>query len=55
MISELVSEFLPNDVLVCGESGDGKAKSGIMEIGFWRLTGWEFDRWSDPICLHIVG
>ena len=31
MISELVSEFMPDDVLVRGESGGGKAKSGIMD------------------------
>ena len=55
MISELVSEFMPDDVLACGESGGGKAKSGIIGSGFWRLAGWEFDRWSDPICLLIVG
>ena len=54
MIFELVSEFMPDDVLVCGESDGGKAKSGIIWIGFWRLAGWEFDRWSDPICLLIV-
>ena len=52
MISELVSEFMPDDVLACGESGGGKAKSGS---GFWRLAEWEFDRWSDPTCLLIVG
>ena len=55
MISELVSEFMPDDVLACGESGGGKAKSGIMGSGFCRLAGWECDRWSDPICLLIVG
>ena len=54
MISELVSEFMPDDVLACVESGGGKAKSGIIGSGFWRLTGWEFDRWSDPTCLLIV-
>ena len=54
-MSELVSEFMPDDVLVCGESGGGKTKRGIMGIGFWRLAGWEFDRWSDPISLLIVG
>ena len=55
MISELVSEFMPDDGLACGESGGGKAKSGIIGSRFWRLAGWEFDRWSDPICLLIVG
>ena len=55
MISELVSEFMPDDVLACGESGGGKAKSGIKGSGFWRLAGWEFDRWIDPNCLLIVG
>ena len=50
---ELVSEFMPDDVLVCGESGGAKAKSGIIWIGFWRLAG--FDRWSDPICQLNVG
>ena len=54
-MSELVSEFMPDDVLVCGESGGGKTKSGIRWIGLWRLAGWEFDRCSDPICLLIVG
>ena len=55
MISELVSEFMPDDILVRGESDGGKAKSGIIWLGFWRLAGWEFYRWSDPICLLIVG
>ena len=55
MISELVSDFMLDDVLVCGESGGGKAKRGIIWIGFWKLEGWEFDWWSDPICLLIVG
>ena len=54
-MSELVSEFMPDDVLACGESGGGKAKNGIIGNGFWRLAGWEFDRWSDPNCLLIVG
>ena len=54
-MSELVSEFMPDDVLVCGESGSGKAKSGTMGIEFRRLAGWEFDGWSDPICLLILG
>ena len=55
MIFELVSEFMPDDALFCGESGGGKAKSEIIWIGFWSLAGWEFDRWSDPICVLIVG
>ena len=54
-MSELVSEFMPDDVLACGESGGTKAKSGIIGSGFWRLAGWVFDRWSDPIRLLIVG
>ena len=52
---ELVSEFMPDDVLICGESGGGKAKSGIRGIEFWRLAGWELDLWRDPICLLTVG
>ena len=44
MISEIVSEFMPDDVLICGESSGGKAKSGIIGTGFWGLAGWEFDR-----------
>ena len=55
MISELVSEFMPDYVLACGESGGGKAKSGIIGSAFWMLAGWEFDRRSDPTCLLIVG
>ena len=55
MISELVSEFMPVDLLACGESGGGKTKSGIIGSVFWRLVGWEFDGWSDPTCLLIVG
>ena len=31
-MSELVLEFMPDDVLICGESGGGKAKIGIMGI-----------------------
>ena len=30
-------------------------KSGVIGIGIWRLTGWEFERWSAPICRLIVG
>ena len=37
MISELVSEFMPDYVLACCESGGGKAKTGIIGNGFWRL------------------
>ena len=44
MMSELASESMPDDVLMWGESGDGKAKSGMMGIGFWRLAGWEIER-----------
>ena len=55
MISELVSEFMPDGVLVCGESGGGKAKSVIIGSGLFKLAGWEFDRWSDLTCLLIVG
>ena len=46
---------MPDDVFICGESGGGKAKSEIMGIGLWRLAGWKFERWRDPICLLIVG
>ena len=52
-MSELVSELMPDDLIICGESTGGVAIIGIMGIGFWRLAGWEFDRWSDPICLLI--
>ena len=50
-----ISEIMPDDVLACGESSGGKAKSGIKWSGFWRLAGWEVERWSDPTCLLIVG
>ena len=43
-MSELVSESMPDDVLTWGDSGGGKAKSGMMGIGFWRLAGWEMER-----------
>ena len=35
VMSELVSESMPDDVLTWGDSGGGKAKSGMMGIGFW--------------------
>ena len=44
VMSELVSESMPDDVLTWGDSGGGKAKSGMMVIGFWRLAGWEMER-----------
>ena len=44
VISELASESVPDDVLIWGDSGGGKAKSGIMGIGFWRLARWEIER-----------
>ena len=53
-MSELVSEFMPDDLINCVESSGGKAKIGIMGIGFWRLAGWELERRNDPICLFIV-
>ena len=31
-ISELVSEFVLDDILIIGKSGGGKAKSGIIGI-----------------------
>ena len=49
-ISELVSEFVLDDILIVG-----KAKSGIIGIGVWRLVGWEFERCRDPSCRLIVG
>ena len=26
----------------------------MMGNGFWRLAGWEIERWRDPICRLIV-
>ena len=43
-IFELVSEFMPDVILLDGKSGGGKAKSGIIVIGVLRLVGWEFER-----------
>ena len=54
-ISELESEFVLDDILIFGKSGGGKAKSGIIGIGVWRLVGWEFERCRDPKCRLIVG
>ena len=34
MISDIVSESIPDDVLIWGDSGGGKAKSGMMGTGF---------------------
>ena len=41
-ISELVSEFMLDVILLVGKLGGGKAKSGIIVIGVLRLVGWEF-------------
>ena len=38
-ISKLVSEFVPDDILIVGKSGGGKAKSGIIGIGVWNWLG----------------
>ena len=54
-IFELVSEFMPDVILLVGKSGGGKAKSGIIVIGVLRLVGWEFERCRDPSCRLIVG
>ena len=54
-ISELVSEFMLEVILIVGKSGGGKAKSGITVIGVLRLVGWEFERCRDPSCRLIVG
>ena len=54
-ISELVSEFVLDDILMVGKSGGGKAKSGIIGIGVWRLVGWEFERCRDPFFFSVVG
>ena len=43
VISELASESMPDDVLIWGDSGGGKTKSGMMGIGFWRLAGCEIE------------
>ena len=42
--SECASESMPDDVLIWDDSGGGKAKSGMMGIGIWRLAGWEIER-----------
>ena len=34
VMSELVSESMPDDVLTWGDSSGGKEKSGMMGIGF---------------------
>ena len=52
---ELVSEFMPDVILLVGKSGGGKAKSGIIVIGVLRLVGCEFERCRDPSCRLIVG
>ena len=44
VISECASESMPDDVLIWDDSGGGKAKSGMMGIGIWRLAGWENER-----------
>ena len=44
VMSELVSKSMPDDLLTWGDSGGGKAKSGMMGSGFWRLAGWEMER-----------
>ena len=54
-ICELVSEFMPDVILLVGKSGGGKAKSGMIVIGVVRLVGWEFERCRDPSCRLIVG
>ena len=54
-ISELVSEFMLDVILIVGKSGSGKAKSGIIVIGVLRLVGWEFEQCRDPSCRLIVG
>ena len=54
-ISELVSEFMLDVILLFGKLGGGKAKSGIIVIGVFRLVGWEFERCRDPSCRLIVG
>ena len=54
-ISELLSEFMLDVILIVGKSGGGKAKSGIIVIGVLRLVGWEFERCRDSSCRLIVG
>ena len=54
-ISELVSEFMLDVILLVGKSGGGKAKRGIIVIVVLRLLGWEFERCRDPSCQLIVG
>ena len=38
-ISELVSEFVLDDILIIGKSGGGKAESGFIGIGVWIWLG----------------
>ena len=44
VISELVAETMPDDVLSWGDSVGGKAKCGMVGSRFWRLAGWEMER-----------
>ena len=54
VMSELASQSMPDDVLRWGDSGGGKAKSGLMGIGVWSLAGWKIERWRDPTCRLIM-
>ena len=60
-VSELVSEFMLDGILIVGKLGGGKTKSGIIgievEVGcrVLRLVGWEIERCRDPSCQLIVG
>ena len=54
-IFELVSEFMPDVILLVGKLGGGKAKHGIFVIGVLRLVGWEFELCRDPSGRLIVG
>ena len=40
VMSELVSESMPDDVLTWGDSGGGKAKSGMMGLNWILEVGW---------------
>ena len=50
-ISELVSEFVLDDILISGKSGGGKAKVGLLGFEF---GGWLGGNLSD-VGIQVVG
>ena len=55
VMSELASESMPDDVLMWGDSGGGKAKMEWWELSFGDWLDGKIEQWRDLTGRLIVG